>query len=296
MPYDARVPRLRITDSTPKSGSGPDTHTRDGAAPPPDERAALTELARVNHELSDLQHDLARKSVELETATRELNHLLGMIAHDLRNPLGVILGFAELLNVELAASINSEQRGFLEQIERSAELMLRSIDELLDFSRIESGRLDLEPKIADLAELARQNLIANGVLARRKNIALRCRIEGAERRVQIDARRIEQVLNNLIGNAIKFSYPGGEVNVTLAFGPDAVTIVVADRGTGIPKEQLERLFTPLAGKGRRGTADEPSTGLGLAICRRIVEAHRGTICVESAEGAGAKFIVTIPAV
>lgn len=287
---------MTITDSTPKPGAGFDTPRRDSAAAPSNDRATLTGLFHVNRELSDLQRALTQKSVELEMATRELNHLLGMIAHDLRNPLCVILGFAELLNVELAASINSEQRGFIEQIGRSAESMLRSIDELLDFSRIESGRLDLEPKVADLAELARQNLVANGVIAGRKNIVLRCRIEGAERRISIDARRIEQVLNNLIGNAIKFSYPGGEVSVTLAFGSDAVAIEVADRGIGIPKEQLERLFTPLADRGRRGTADEPSTGLGLAICRRIVEAHRGTIRVESEEGAGAKFIVTIPAV
>jgi signal transduction histidine kinase len=286
---------LTITDSTPKPDAGLDTPRRDGAAASPDGLATLG-LSDVNREVSDLRRALTRKSVELEMATRELNHLLGMIAHDLRNPLGVILGFAELLNVELAASINSEQRGFIEQIGRSAESMLRSIDELLDFSRIESGRLDLEPKVADLAELARQNLVANGVIAGRKNIVLRCRVAGAERRISIDVRRIEQVLNNLIGNAIKFSYPGGEVNVTLAFGSDAVAIEVADRGIGIPKEQLERLFTPLAVRGRRGTADEPSTGLGLAICRRIVEAHRGTIRVESEEGAGAKFIVTIPAV
>ncbi len=281
-------------DSALKPGTGTDTSTLDEAAPEPAGPETPAEISRVNHELASAQRDLARKSAELETALRELNHLLGMIAHDLRNPLGVILGFAELLNVELAASISLEQHGFLEQIKRSAESMLRAIDELLDFSRIESGRLELDRKSTDLAALVRQNLETNAVLARRKNIGLEGRIEGAERRVALDARLIEQVLNNLIGNAIKFSYPGGVVKVTLAFGANAIMIEVADRGMGIPDEQLERLFTPVAGKGRRGTANEPSTGLGLAICRRIVEAHRGTISAESAEGAGAKFMVTIP--
>lgn len=232
---------------------------------------------------------------ELEAAIRERGRLLAATVHDLRNPLGVILGFAELLSMELAASISAEQREFLAQIEHSAKSMLCSIDELLDFARIEAGRLILERRPTDLAELLRRNVMSNGVLARRKNISLSCAIEGDERPVSVDPGRIEQTLNNLIGNAIKFSHPGSAVQVTLAFGRGAASFAVADRGIGIPADQIEGLFQPLAGAGRRGTADEPSTGLGLAICRRIVEAHGGTISVESKEGAGAQFQVTIPA-
>jgi signal transduction histidine kinase len=168
------------------------------------------------------------------------------------------------------------------------------VDDLLDFAKIEAGKLELELRATDLTELLRNNLILGARSAQHKNIELVSKIEGQPRPILIDARRIEQVLNNLVSNAVKFSQPGTRISVTLHFDDRELILTVADQGLGIPANELGNLFKPFSRTSNVGTANESSTGLGLVITRRIVEAHRGRIQVDSQVGVGSTFRVILP--
>ncbi len=252
------------------------------------------ELSRLNNELANLQRELAKKNAELERLDDEKNQFLGMAAHDLRNPLGVIMGFSEFLLTDAAPVLNEEQREFLSIIHSSSEFMLELVNNLLDIATIESGKLRLNPWPTDLAALVEHNVALNQAIASKKEIRLSCEIEAGLPVLEIDAPKIEQVLNNLISNAIKFSYPHSMVEVRLARADDGVLLSVADQGQGIPAAELDTLFKPFARTSVKSTGGEGSIGLGLAIVRRIVNGHRGRIWVESEVDSGSTFYVWLP--
>lgn len=256
--------------------------------------ALLGELTRVNNELANLQREMVRKNVELERLNGEKDRLLGMAAHDLRTPLGVILAYADFLREEAGPALTDEQRDFIATIMDSVEFMRTLVDDLLDLSQIESGSLSLDLGDVDLVALVRHNVALNRALAARKDVAVELTAPAAAARVHVDARKIEQVLNNVIGNAVKFSPPGSTVDVRLDFEPGAVRLAIEDHGAGIAPEALANLFQPFAMGRVRGTAGEKGTGLGLAIVRRIVEGHGGEVSVRSAPNEGATFTVVLP--
>lgn len=252
------------------------------------------ELSRLNNDLSTTQRELAKSNVELGVLNRQKNEFLGIAAHDLRNPLEVILTYSQFLLDEAADSLQPEHLEFVRTIRSSSEFMLRLVEDLLDVTRIESGTLELDLAAVDLGELVERNVALNRVLAEKKGtrIELRCDTEVAP--LALDEAKIEQVLNNLIGNAVKYSPPGSTVEVRVADGPEAAEISVRDEGEGLTAEEIERLFHPFQRGRARSTAGEKSTGLGLAIVKRIVEGHRGEVHVESADGGGAVFRVLLP--
>jgi signal transduction histidine kinase/methanogenic corrinoid protein MtbC1 len=256
--------------------------------------AVYEELSQLNNEMANLQRELARKNAELTRLNEQKNRLLGMAAHDLRSPLGVICTYAEFLEAEVLPILNEEQRDFVITIRETSEFMLRLVTDLLDVSTIESGQLNLERQPADLAALIRRNATLNRVLAARKQIAVECDLPSALPAISYDAGKIEQVLNNLIGNAVKFSHPGTRVQIRLGLADGVATVAVQDQGQGIPAKDLDKLFTPFGKTSVRSTAGEQSTGLGLAIARRIVEGHGGRIWVESEVGRGSTFFFTLP--
>jgi len=262
----------------------------------PDDARVVRALAGLNSELANAQRELARRNAELAGAVREKNQLLGMAAHDLRNPLGIIVGVVDLLGLELADSLSAENRELFSRVASSAEYMLGLINDMLDYSKIDAGRLVLQLHPVDIAELVRQSVAFNSILANKKAINLRFASERSAPRLNLDPRRIQQVLNNLISNAVKFSHGGSTITVTLQPGPAEVTIAVADQGQGIAAEELGKLFKPFSSTSTRSTDNERSTGLGLAIVRRIVEAHGGRISVESELGRGSTFYLSLPAV
>ena len=252
------------------------------------------DLSRLNSELATLQREMAKKNSELEQLSALRNELLGMAAHDLRSPLGVIQNYSDFLEVDAGPLLNDEQRAFISTITRTSRVMLGMVDDLLDVTSIEAGRLTLDRQPSDLCRLLADNVNVNRTLAARKDIAVEFAPVGPLPLVALDADRIQQVLNNLIGNAIKFSTPGNRVSVTAAVSGDAVIISIADQGLGLSASDLTNLFKPFARATVRGTAGEKSTGLGLAIARSIVEAHGGRIWAESELGKGATFFVSLP--
>ncbi len=256
--------------------------------------AMFEDLTRVNNELANLQREMARKNVELSLLNEEKNRFLGIAAHDMRSPLGVILTYSEFLEDEAAEVLDNEQREFVSVIRTTSQFMLRLLDDILDVSQIEAGKLNLDLQPNDLVALLRRNLGLNRVLAARKQIQLRFQPAVETLQVTVDAAKLEQILNNLIGNAIKFSPTGTQVDVRLSAGSDSVTIEVEDQGPGIPPAELPKLFKPFSKTAVRPTAGEKSTGLGLAIVRRIAEGHGGEVRVESEVGRGSRFILTLP--
>jgi signal transduction histidine kinase len=251
-------------------------------------------LAGLNSELANAQRELTRKNVELRDVIREKNQLLGMAAHDLRNPLGVVVGVVDLLSDELADSLSEENRQLFSRVASSVEYMLGLIDDMLDYSKIDAGRLELQLTPIDVTDLIRQNLEFNTILARKKGISVHFESQGNPPLLNLDSRRIQQVLNNLLSNALKFSHRGSSVTVSLLTEAAMVTIAVADQGQGIPADELGKLFNPYSRTSTKSTDGENSTGLGLSIARRIVEAHGGSIRVESELGRGSTFYLSFP--
>ncbi len=251
------------------------------------------ELSRLNNELANLQRELAKKNVQLERLNEQKNQFLGMAAHDLRNPLGVIRGFAEYLLEDAAGVLDEEQIEFLGIIQESSDFMLKLVDDLLDVAQIESGKLHLELLPADLVGVIKRNVALNRALAARKEIEIVFEPEKALPVVEVDAPKIEQVLNNLLSNAVKFSYPGSQIWVRLVREGDEVLLTVEDEGQGIPEDEIGKLFQPFQRTSVQSTAGESSTGLGLAIARRIVNGHGGEIWVESEVGRGSTFYVSL---
>jgi signal transduction histidine kinase len=253
-------------------------------------------MMQLNSELANVQRELTKKNLELERANQLKNQFLGMAAHDLRNPIGAIRSFSQLLlDKEMAVAMPPErQRALLERIEASSKFMLALINDLLDLSAIESGQLHIDARALDIARLVRENVEVNRALAQEKQIGIELEISRDMPQAVADAHKVEQVLNNLIGNAMKFSAPGTVVRVHVHPGDDGVWIAISDEGPGIPADELATLFKPFHQGSPRATAGERGTGLGLAIVKRLVEGQGGRIECESELGRGTTFSVWLP--
>lgn len=258
------------------------------------DKASFDELSRVNNEFANLQRDMAKKNAELAKLNAIKNRLLGIVAHDLRTPLGVIMSYAYFLESDTPQTLDDRQREFVSTIKRTSEFMLNMVTDLLDVTAIEGGSVTLNRQPADLVELIRGNVKLNGVLSARKGIAIDLEAPSSLPEVAFDRGKIEQVLNNLISNAVKFSHPDRPAHVSITASDGVVTVAVRDQGQGIPEADLPKLFKPFSKTSVQSTAGEPSTGLGLAIVRNIIEGHGGRIWVESEVGHGSTFSFTLP--
>lgn len=253
----------------------------------------MEELSRLNNELATAQRELARNNAELARLNAQKNALLGIAAHDLRNPLDVIASYSRFL-LEDDGLAEDERERFLRRIMKSSEFMRGLVDELLDYARIEAGRLELDRQACDVAALVEENVALNGVIAEARG--LRIVLErGEAARARVDVSKIEQVLNNLIGNAVKFSPPGGTITVRVGADGAGVVIEVRDQGPGIAPEAIERIFEPFEKGGAVPRGGDKGAGLGLAIVRHIVHGHDGRISVSSRPGGGSLFQIHLPA-
>ena len=254
------------------------------------------ELARLNNELVTTQRELVKRNTELERLNEVKNQFIGVAAHDLRNPLQVIEGYSQLLLDKVFGELTPEQHKFISAIRKNSDFMLKLITDLLYISKIESGKLQLELMETDLIALLERNVELNRLLAERKQISIRFTHEGDFPALTVDAPKIEQVLNNLIGNALKFSHPHTTVEVAASRRGMEAVVSVKDEGQGIPENEIDKLFIPFENLSVKSTGGEPSTGLGLAIVKRIVEGHGGRLRVESRVGVGSTFSFSLPSI
>jgi len=222
------------------------------------------------------------------------NKVMGVVAHDLRNPLSVIKGYATLLGSGAIGDLADEERQVILRIDRASEHMLTLINDLLDVAAIEMGRLELSLRPTEFSEFLEDCFAGNKVLGAVKDIQMSLDMPPGLPVVTLDPSRISQVVNNLISNAIKFSFPGTHITVCARRLNDYVEVAVTDEGQGIPAKERPRIFTEFGRTSVRPTGGETSTGLGLAIVKRIVDAHSGRIWVDSEVGRGSTFSFALP--
>ncbi len=254
---------------------------------------AVAILRDVSH-LQALQDELAEKNRQLEVLNERKNRFLGMAAHDLRSPLTVIDGYATLMAAGRLGAVTEEQSDRLERISASARFMRGLIDELLDISAIEAGSLVLHREPTDLERLVQEALGIQRMVADLKDIAIKLATRGDIPLLPIDRAKVEQVLHNLLTNAVKYSARGTTINVRIGREDGRVRVAVIDQGQGIPADELDHVFEPFRTTSTVPTGGESSTGLGLAIARRIVDAHGGVLKVASTVGQGSTFTLVLP--
>lgn len=252
------------------------------------------EISRLNNELGVIQRKLTKKNLELERLNKLKNEFLGMAAHDLRNPLGIILSYSQFLLEDTKASLSPDKEEIVSTIRNSSQFMLGLVNDLLDIATIESGELRLNQEPTDLNRLVGQVATLNRVLAAQKEITIQYISTETIPTLILDGQKLVQVLNNLLSNAVKYSPPKSTVHIRVNKTPDGVIVTVKDEGQGIPLSEMDKLFKPFSVTSVRSTAGEKSTGLGLAISRRIIEGHGGKIWVESEVGHGSTFGFSLP--
>jgi signal transduction histidine kinase len=242
-----------------------------------------------------LYHDVMEKGRMLEEANRHKSQFLANMSHELRTPMNAIIGFSEVL-LDSSMQVSDEERAqFLTDILNSGKHLLNLINEVLDLSKIEAGRMELQIAPAPLAEVLEAIQSTMRPLAAKKSIDFQVESDPRIGSLPMDAARIKQVLLNLVGNAIKFTPERGQVCVRTAAEDGSVRVEVADTGPGIPAEDHERIFLEFQQAQTTRGADKPEgTGLGLALAKKFVEMHGGRIWVESEVGRGSTFAFLLP--
>ena len=245
---------------------------------------------------AQLYEETVRQAVELERANKLQADFTAMIAHDLRSPLMNIMGVAEVMVAGMFGSVSREQTKWLGRIQSNSQSLVDLVSDFLDVSKLESGYIDLSRETLNLSGLIQKNLDSYRVLALDKKISIRGSVDPSLPVIHADPRRLDQVLSNLISNAIKFTREDGEVEVGAALMDAArVKVWVGDNGVGIAANEIGRLFEKYRQGGNVKHSSHRGTGLGLVICKMIVEAHGGRIWVESVEGKGTTFFFSLPA-
>ena len=240
-----------------------------------------------------LFREIADKSRQLEVASRHKSEFLANMSHELRTPLNAIIGFSEVLNERMFGELNEKQDEYLKDIHASGQHLLSLINDILDLSKVEAGRMELELTDFDLPAAIDNALTLVRERAGRRGVTLRTAVGAEVGMIRGDERKIRQVLLNLLSNAIKFTPEGGRIEVGAAPADGAVEVSVSDTGVGIAPEDQEAVFEEFRQVGA-SAAKQEGTGLGLALCRKFIELHGGTIRVTSAVGAGSTFTFSLP--
>jgi two-component system, sensor histidine kinase and response regulator len=265
-------------------------------------------MSRLNQEISILQRNLVKEKMMLANILTELkqsneqlsilnnekNRFLSMAAHDLRSPISTAISYADILRNDDGTFAPDKKERFLGIIEERLRFSLKLMAELLDISKIEAGSLELALKTHDYLQLIRKTIEFNQLIANLKDITILLECEEQNLLFRFDKGKLEQVINNLISNAIKYSGRGTTVAVGVKKEGNTVITSITDQGVGIKKDELPLIFNPFQKSSSRPTAGESSTGLGLAIAKKIVKEHGGTIGVESEENKGSCFSFSLP--
>ncbi|MFP4121679.1 PAS domain S-box protein [Coleofasciculus sp.] len=256
----------------------------------------ITERKQAEKQLRESNERISLANAELARATRLKDEFLASMSHELRTPLNAILGLAEALQEEVYGSLTPKQRKSLATIEQSGKHLLDLINDILDLSKIESGKMSLSVSLVSVDSLCESSLTFIKQQAQQKNIRLDYHIAPGLSEIEVDERRIRQVLVNLLSNAVKFTPDGGQVSLQVTTDPDGeqLQLSVTDTGIGIAPENLNKLFKPFVQLDSSLSRRYGGTGLGLALVRRIVELQGGSIALDSEVGKGSCFTVNLP--
>jgi len=240
-----------------------------------------------------LFREIELKSRELETASRHKSEFLANMSHELRTPLNAIIGFSGVLAERMFGEVNEKQAEYLADIMESGRHLLSLINDILDLSKIEAGRMELEPSDFDLPTAIDNTLTLVRERALRRTITLGRTVDDRLGMIHGDERKVKQVLLNLLSNALKFTPEGGQISVRAEMRDGTAEISVTDTGVGIAPEDQEAVFEEFRQVGSAAKKAE-GTGLGLAISRKFIELHGGRISVTSQVGSGSTFTFWLP--
>jgi signal transduction histidine kinase/HAMP domain-containing protein len=268
------------------------------ARPFPDKQIALlktfADQAVIAVENVRLFSEIQDKTQQLEIANRHKSEFLANMSHELRTPLNAVIGFSEVLIEKMFGEINPKQEEYLQDILSSGKHLLSLINDILDLSKIEAGRMELEAQSFDLPAALDNALTLIKERAARNSIGLEVHVDPRIGEVVADERKIKQVLLNLLSNAVKFTPEGGKITMSAIMNGEAVAVSVADTGIGIAPEDQETVFEEFRQVGTDYARKREGTGLGLALARRLVELHGGKLSLQSELGKGSTFTFTIP--
>jgi len=250
-------------------------------------------LARAASSVARQRTALAAANVELARLTRAKSEFLANMSHELRTPLNSILGFSDVLLEKVFGPLNEKQADYLGDVNTSGRHLLDLINDILDLSKVEAGKLELEPTSFSLPALLDSSLVMVRERASRHGIGLTMAIADHVGEITADERKVKQVLLNLLSNAVKFTPDGGSIQLSASADEAEVRISVRDTGVGIAPEDQARIFEEFQ-QAKHGRRLAESTGLGLTLAKRLVELHGGRLWVESAPGSGSTFFFTLP--
>ncbi len=256
----------------------------------------ITDRRQAEAQIREMQQtytrELESRNREVERANQLKSEFLASMSHELRTPLHTVIGFSELLAEELEGPLNQKQHRFIDHIYTDSQHLLALINDILDISKIESGRLELRREAFDLAGVLEETLSSIRPQAAMKSIAVETTL-AVPAAVFADRLRVKQILFNLLSNAVKFTPEGGTIQVDGRVSGDLLEMSVRDTGIGIPKEQHEAVFDKFYQVGSTTKGVREGTGLGLAITKTLVAEHGGQIRLESERGKGSRFTFTI---
>jgi PAS domain S-box-containing protein len=246
-------------------------------------------------DISELQkrtRELADQSRQLEFASAHKSQFLANMSHELRTPLNAIIGFSDVLHEQMFGELNERQLDYVDDIRAAGQHLLSLINDVLDLAKIEAGRMDLELAEVDLPGVLRSAVSMQGERAGREGIELSLTAEPEAFTITADERRVRQIVFNLVSNAVKFTPPNGQVDISAQVEDGAVEVAVTDTGPGIAAEAIETIFEEFEQTAEGKQAE--GTGLGLPVSRKLVELHGGRLWVESEVGHGSTFRFTLP--
>jgi signal transduction histidine kinase len=269
-------------------------------------RMHMATVEEANRELTEKNRRLAQAVERLQEADRIKSNFLATVSHELRTPLTSVIGYSEMLLEGIAGPLNDEQREYVTTVMEKGDQLLQLITGILDISRMEANELKFSKVPFELDEVVQIALSTIAPQTMRKKMQLSCEIAPDIPPILGDKDRIRQVVLNLLNNAVKFTPEGGKISITaevaplekpagqVPHGPEGVRLRVTDSGIGIAKAHHDKIFNPFYQVDNTSTREFGGTGLGLNIVKRFVEGHGGQVWVESEEGKGASFFVTLP--
>ena len=291
------APILRVQRGAARIGAGDlstriDLHSGDEIE---DLAAEFNKMAaQLEEYTTGLEKMVADKTAQLELANRHKSEFLANMSHELRTPLNAVIGFSDVLKEQYFGLLNDKQQEYVRDINDSGQHLLSLINDILDLSKIEAGRMDLDLSRFNLPAAIDDALVLVRERAHRHNLQIKSSIGADIGDMVADERKLKQILINLLSNAVKFSHPGGSVLVAAMRGAGEVIVSVKDSGLGVAPHDQAAIFEEFHQLTTEGHPRQEGTGLGLALTKRFTELHGGRIWVESEAGKGATFSFTLP--
>lgn len=245
-------------------------------------------------EMHEINQQLKVESKNAMAASRLKTDFLATVSHELRTPLNGIIGFSEALKEQMLGPLSSKQLEYIVHIDDNAKHLLDLINEILDLSKIEAGKMELALQPIDVQTFFDRSVGVIQELSRAKGIELVVENYSAVATIMGDAKRLTEIMNNLLSNAVKFTPSGGSIRVAIHDGDHALLVTVKDTGIGISAEGIEHVFTSFYQDTNAWNRQHEGTGLGLALTRKLIELHGGTITVDSVLGEGTTFTFSLP--